>query len=200
MAEIIGLILGLIGAISAALYLWDRFFPIRRLSWKFAERAADKIKEQMTADAFSPTLIIGVGRGGAVMGALISACLGYRPLIVIDRKYIWKNRDRCDDILFRMDIPRIYLEGVLIVSGEVHTGNTMRIYSEYLIKLGAKSIRKATLYYEKGATIGVDYTGHEGTRKNLVMPWMISKQYVRADRDPPKRELLQDKESDEKYD
>lgn len=182
--QIIGLILGIIGAISSLLYFKEKFFPIRRLSWRFAERAAEKIAKEMTADNFSPTLIVGIGRGGAVMSALISGVLGHRPLIVIDRKYMWKKGERFEDMIFAVKIPQDFLERVLLVSGEVHSGNTMKLYSEHFRKLGSKSIRRASLYCEKGATVNVEYKGLESTKKNILMPWMFTKQYIREDRGP----------------
>lgn len=191
MLEIIGLILGLIGAISALWYFWEKLFPIRRLSWRFAERSAKRIAEELTADNFSPTLIIGIGRGGAIVGALISGCLGHRPLVVIDRKYTWREGDRFDDMIFPVDIPQNFLERVLIVSGEVHSGNTMKLYYEHFKKLGARSIQRATLYYEKGATVKVEYKGLELSKKNILMPWMFHRRYIRADRHPPRATLLQ---------
>jgi len=182
--NIIGFILGIIGAISSLLYFKEKLFPIRKLSWKFAEKAAKKIAKEMTADNFSPTLIVGIGRGGAIMGALISGALGHRPLIVLDRKYLWKDGDRIEDIIFKINVPEDFLKKVLIVSGEVHSGNTMKVYCKYFRKLGSKLIRRATLCYERGATIGVEYKGLETAKKNILMPWMFTKQYLRADRSP----------------
>jgi probable phosphoglycerate mutase len=194
MLEILSIILGVIGATSALWYFWVKLFPIRRLSWKFTERVAERITKELSADDFSPTLIVGIGRGGAIMSALISGCLGHRPLVVIDRKYVWNEGDRFDDMIFPVDIPQNFLEKVLIVSGEVHSGNTMKLYHKYFKKLGARSIRRATLCYEKGATIKIEYKGLESSKKNILMPWMITRQYIRADRYPPRAVLLQKKD------
>lgn len=194
MAKHIRIILAVIGAISALCYFWEKLFPIRRLSWKFTEKAAKRITEELTADNLSPTLIVGIGRGGAIMGLLISGCLGHRPLVVIDRKYTWREGDRFDDMIFPVDIPQNFLEKVLIVSGEVHSGNTMKLYYKHFKKRGAQSIRRATLYYEKGATVNVEYKGLESSKKNILMPWMFHRQYIKADRYPPRDALLQKEE------
>lgn len=186
MVEIIGLILAIIGTISAVCYLWEKFYPIRKLSWKFAEKTAKKIAKELTADNFSPTLLLGIGRGGAIMGGLISGCLGHRPLIVIDRKYTWKEGDRFDDMIFPVDIPQDLLERVLIVAGEVHSGNTMKFYYEHFKNIGVTSIKRASLYYENGAIIQVEYAGLKSFKKKIIMPWIITKEYIRADRYPPK--------------
>lgn len=183
---IIGLISGMLGIISALWFFWDKLFPIRRLSWKFAEKVAKKIAEKMIADDFSPTLIVGIGRGGAVMGALISGVLGHRPLIVIDREYEWKEGKRFEDMIFPVNVPTTFLERTLLIAGEVHSGNTMKVYYEYFKKLGSQHVRKACLFYENEATVEVEYKGLESSKKNILMPWMITKNYTRADRSPKK--------------
>ncbi|MBN2182029.1 MAG: hypothetical protein JW715_08945 [Sedimentisphaerales bacterium] len=178
---IIGTILSLIGAISSIMFLYEKFTKRHRLSWRFAEKVVQKIAEQMIGDDFSPTLIVGIGRGGAVMGALISGALGHRPLIVIDRKYQWQDGRRIDDMVQRLKI-NIGLEAVLLVAGEVHTGNTMRLYYNYFKNLGAKEIRRATLFYESGSTEPVEYKGITSSNKMLRMPWMRPKCYRRDSR------------------
>lgn len=85
----------------------------------------------MVRDSFLPTLIVGIGRGGTIMGAMISGCLGHRPLVVIDRKYVWVEGRRNDDLLLRLQFPPELLEKVLLVASETHTGNTMRLYYNY---------------------------------------------------------------------
>lgn len=136
------------------------------------------IVDKMTGDDFSPTLIVGIGRGGSIMGAMISGALGHRPLIVVDRKYEWKEGRRIDDMVQRLPI-NYGLERVLLVAGEVHTGNTMRLYYDYFKGLGAKEIRRATLYYEKGSTEPVEYKSLVSTHTMLRMPWMFTKRYRR---------------------
>lgn len=185
--EIISLVLGLVGAAPVIWYIWKRVFPTRRLSWKSAEKSAKEIVAEMTADNFLPSLIVGIGRGGAIMGALISGALGHRPLIVIDREFKWNEEDRTEGIIFPISIPPDFLEKVLLVSGEVHTGRTMKMYYDYLGSIGAKSILRATYYYEKGAPVRVDYKGLESSDKKVRMPWMFTGQYLREDRGERKR-------------
>ena len=192
--QTIGFIFSLIGVVAAFLFFKDRYFPTRRISWKYACKAAKKIANKLVSDNFSPTLIFGIGRGGAIMGSLISGCLGHRPIVMIDRKYIWEKGDRVEDLIFPVNIPSKYLKNVLLVAGEVHSGNTMKIYSDYLERSGVKNIRRATLFYETGSTAMVEYKGLESSKKNIKMPWMFSKNYIRADRGPT-TEFQQDSDS-----
>jgi len=176
--SIIGLTLGIIGAAASLWFLWEQLQARRRLSWRFVEKTAQRFAEEMGAREFSPTVIVGIGRGGAIMGALISGALGHRPLIIIDRKYTWQSGRRSDDMILHTTLPATLLERVLLVAGEVHSGNTMRLYHNYFLKLGAGSIDRATLFVQKGTTEPVEYVGITSER-NLRLPWMFSKNYRR---------------------
>ncbi len=184
--KIIAFVSASIGILWFFWYLYDKKFPFKRLSWKFAEKKAQEISNLLIEDSFLPTLIVGIGRGGAILGAMISGCLGHRPLLVVDREYKWKVEGREEDMLFSVNIPEMYLKKVLIVSGEIHSGGTMKVYYRYLKLLGAKEIRKAVLFFEDGCPVRVNYIGIRSNKKNILMPWMFSKNYIRADRIPPK--------------
>ena len=174
--DILGIILGLIGAISSIWFLLDKLLRRVRLRWRFVEKRVKEIGHKLIGDDFSPTLIVGIGRGGAIVGAMLSGVLGHRPLLVIDRTYEWRDGRRIDGIFENISIS-VGLEKVLLVAGEVHTGNTMKLYYDYFKKLGANEIRRAALYYENGATENVEYKGLVSSNKNLRMPWMITKNY-----------------------
>jgi len=178
---LIGLVLSIVGGLSSVWYIYEKLVPIRRLSWRSTQKAALKITSEMVRDGFLPTLIVGIGRGGAIMGAMISGSLGHRPLVVIDRKYDWVEGRRNDDLLLRLQFPPELLEKVLLVAGETHTGNTMRLYYNYFREIGAKEIRRATFYLQKGCTEPIEYVGLKHS-KDFLMPWMFSKQYIREDR------------------
>lgn len=179
LGEFLGVGLGLIGAVASVWFLWERFLARKKLTWRFTEKTVSRFAKEMAAKGFSPTLIIGIGRGGAVMGALLSGVLGHRPLIVIDRKYAWQDGRRIDGMLMHTNLPPSLLERVLLVAGEVHTGNTMRLYCEYFRKLGAKSIARAALFVQKGATEPVEYIGRE-SETDCQLPWMFTKEYCRG--------------------
>jgi len=180
---VLGLLIGLLGGVPGFIILRDRVFPFRRLSWKFAQKASKKIVEQMTnKDNFSPTVIIGIGRGGAIMGAFISGCLGHRPLLVIDRKKLLKvNGWQQVDISLRVNLPKQYISKVLLVAGVTYTGKTMLLFHDYLKSLGASEIKRAVLYRLTQRALEpegkIEYEGIRSTRV-LAMPWMFDKRYV----------------------
>ena len=179
MWQVLGVVLGAIGAASSIWFLKERLFPFSRLSWRHAQRAAREIASEAQVCQFDPTLIVGIGRGGAVMGALISGCMGHRPLLVVDRKYTWLGGRRTEDLLFHVQVPPELLQRVLLVAGEAHTGNTMRLYHGYFLDIGAQDIRRAAFYVEGGCVEQIEFVAKRG-KKNLRFPWMFSRKYVRG--------------------
>lgn len=168
----ISFILTLIGAITAVWFLWEQFARTR-LSWRQTQRLAERIASDMRADGFDPTLILGIGRGGAITGAMISGALGHRPLIVIDRKYTWVEGRRFDDLILKLSLPPALLERVLLVSGDTHSGNTMRLYHDFCVNAGSREIRKATIVQVAGGTEKIDYAGLLSSF-DRKLPWYTS--------------------------
>lgn len=147
-----------------------------KLSWRKAKYGAKMIAEQLagteTNKAYSPSIIIGIGRGGAVFGALISYNLKNIPVAVLEREYIFENGVRRESPLFDLYIPKELLTRVLLVAGESHTGETMKCLSNYIKTLGAKEIRHAVFYMQKNHDLPVviHYKARTGKTFNL-MPW-----------------------------
>ena len=176
----VGLISSIIGILTAIYYGWKTLVPPKRIRWKTASKVVSKIVDELIRDSYVPTLIFGIGRGGAVMGSLISGELGHKALCVIDRIYEWEGGRRVDDMIFRVNFPKKLLEKVLLVSGEVNTGNTMRMYYDYFEEKGAQEIRRATLILCDTSTEPIEYGGIQ-VRGDPMLPWMISDRYIRQD-------------------
>lgn len=179
--QVLCFLLSIVGAITSIWFIVEKIFKRKRLSWRSAEKSAETITGQMTCDAFLPSLIVGIGRGGAIFGSIISGYLGHRPLLVIDRKYTWKEGRRLDDMILHIDVPKEMLTDVLLVAGESHTGNTMKLYFDYFHRLGAQSIKRATFFLQEGCTEKIEYIGIQ-SKVDRRMPWMSSQHYRRDSR------------------
>ncbi len=53
----------------------------------------------------------------------------------------------------------------------------MRKYYSYFNELGAKEIKRATLFYRHGAIEPVEYIGLVSSRADVRLPWMITENY-----------------------
>src|SRR5436309_3389226 len=122
--SVVGFALTVIGALASIWFVAEKFGQYRRVSWRRAERLSTQITAQMISDGFVPTFIVGVARGGAIIGALVAGILGHRPIVAFTADHVWKNGRREDQMLIELKIkdPAV-LERVLVIAGELHTGN-----------------------------------------------------------------------------
>ena len=63
----------------------------RKLPWrhayKYAQVTAEKMRDGKAKDLYKPTLIVGIGRGGAIYGSIFSYYMKEAPLLALDRRY-----------------------------------------------------------------------------------------------------------------
>ena len=163
-----------------------RRFPWRH-AYKYAEATAEVLrgegKTKKAEELYEPTIIIGIGRGGAIYGSIFSYYMKETPLLALDRKYLFDNNGERigEDWYYPIDIPKELLSKVLLIAGEYHSGKTMQIFKDRLTEIGAAEIRTCVLYYQTGLPkqIGLpDYYGISGKR-DCLMPWQ-EKQFLRT--------------------
>ncbi len=168
-----------LGGVISIVTIYKWIIPYKRVGWKKVEKGVIRLRDKLIRDQYYPTLIVGIGRGGSIIGALLSGCLGNVPIIVIDRVYKWENHHReegfCDEIRINKNIDK-----VLLVSGELHSGNTARKYHEYFNNLGAKQIKMLTFMKEPHPTFQPDYYHIETSKSEIRFPWMLTKDYKRS--------------------
>lgn len=199
---IIGLISGFFGIVTGIWFMYDKivilsrkekdivkgkplfslpFFSVySKLSWNDAIKSAKEIAKKIKEDNYKPSVVIGIGRGGAIYGSLVSYNLYQVPIIAIDRKYNWDDDSRKEDILFPIEIPEHLLNRVLLVAGESHTGKTMEVFVKFLKERGASKIKTCVFYKQIGCTQKIDYSGKVG-HKFMLMAWQ-GKNFMRDSR------------------
>ncbi len=152
----------------------------RQLTWDKAFKTADIIaKELLDVNSntfYDPTMIVGIGRGGAVYGSLLSYELGELPILALDRTYRHLDDGRETKAMYPFRIPKAYLKRVLLVAGESHTKKTLKIFTDKLIELGAGEIRNCVFYKQilpetsDTPDIKIHYYG-VSKEKDYLMPW-----------------------------
>ena len=152
----------------------------RQFTWNKALKTSDVISKKLldvnSKDFYDPTLIVGIGRGGAVYGSLISYQLGELPILALDRTYHHLKDGRETKAMYPFRIPKAYLKRVLLVAGESHTKKTLKIFTDKLKELGAGEIRNCVFYKQTlpesqmAADVEIHYFG-VSRKKDYLMPW-----------------------------
>lgn len=179
--EVIMYLFTIIGGAASIYMMYIFVFPYKNISWRQAEKGARKMADLLIRDDYKPTIIVGIGRGGAVFGALVSGCMGNVPLLVIDRIFQWEENERKQKLFMNVILEK-NIEKVLIVSGDLITGNTAKTYKDYLKEQGAKDIKLMSFTTMPSPTIKADYYYLKINNSKLNLPWMITSNYRRDSR------------------
>lgn len=156
-------------------FRWCGLAFFTRYHYSVAQRAAKKLAKRIRKpeEGGCPDLIVGIGRGGAIFGSMLSYRLENTPLLIVDRTYSWSpSADmREEGVIFNFDFPVRFKRNVLVVAGEYHSGRTMAYYCTHLRSIGVRRIRTCSFFVQKGnADLKVDYLGREAKGYPL-MPW-----------------------------
>lgn len=151
----------------------------RQFNWKTAIEEANKIAKELTEGKknYDPTMIVCIGRGGAIFGSLLSYSLSELPILALDRSYTHDDNDlRMEKPMYPFRIPKAYLKRVLLVAGESHTQKTLLIFNEKLKAMGAGEIRNCVFYKQImdpsqcAENVVIHYYGVED-HEDYLMPW-----------------------------
>ncbi len=159
------------------------------LEWDDVRQGAEYINKQLRDTGYIPTHIIGIGRGGAILSALISGNLIHAPhpipFTAIERKYSTNQVGvRQVASLAGIDLGQCNLSRVLLVASDVVTGTTAGYFKQFLTDQNAVEVRFAVLVACPHSTVKPDYWYKEIlTDKGLHFPWMLCDNYQRYDGD-----------------
>lgn len=155
-----------------------------QFTWDEIEVGIKKLKQQIIDSDYKPTIIVGIGRGGAIISSLLSGNFSnerHIPFIALERKYENKEGMRCaslfDDVSFSKDLDR-----VLLVAGDIVTGKTADTFTDFLKKQGAKEIRFLAYAMITSTNKKPDYFYSKIDSNNFRFPWMFSDEYIRDSR------------------
>lgn len=151
-----------------------------QLNWRNAQKSAKEIAKRLldvnSPEFYDPTLIVCIGRGGAIFGSMISYQLGELPILALDRKYNHFENGRLTKTMYPFRIPKAYLKQVLLVAGEAHTRKTLRIFTEKFLEMGAGEIRNCVFYNQQlpeerlDPNVEIHYSGIS-RKRDYLMPW-----------------------------
>lgn len=191
-------LLGVVVPVAIFVYSYTERFRIERyISARFVRKIVRKWRKTLDAEGYSPTLIIGLGRGGSYVGSLLTNEYGHKPYAVIDLEHCWIGNRRRDflryDLKFRTETNQMLLDRILIVSGEMNTSKSLEYAIRYMNRCGAKHIRALTVYSRTTAIaakdtelVNVPHIIEKVSEKNIRTPWGNTEDYLQG-RTPGRR-------------
>ena len=123
----------------------DNIFTNKYFSWKEVEKFADKISAQINNSGKKYGLIVGTGRGGGILAALLSYRLNLIPVLIFDRNYVIDDSgvgstltSVCNElkIEFHESYKDLLNQPVLLVTARSQAGVTLNQYIAVLRKSG----------------------------------------------------------------
>jgi hypoxanthine phosphoribosyltransferase len=172
-----GLLVLSVAASAVTIYLFaEELQNRRRFGWKHVEKLVEGLLDDMRTRDYSPDLVLGVGRGGAILAGMLAGNLGHLPLAVVDTILDRSAGISRATIRFPECCPDLRDKDVLIVVGELYSGEDLRRGIEFAERQNPRAIKTATLLTHPAASIRPDFVGLE-TAKPLSAPWRISEHY-----------------------
>jgi len=184
-------IVGFCGTVWKTVQVWT---SLKSFSWRDVDKCSKNIIKRIQHDGFHPDFIVAIGRGGAILGSVISGNLHDEgsangsdkniPILGCDRHYKWQSGERTEVRDGMIDFTRLNGKKVLLVAGDVLTGGTMKCFLSQIRESEPTLIKSACLAKGLTATFSPDYVGKE-IPGDFRMPWMYKGYgYVRDSRRP----------------
>lgn len=156
--------------------VWKHWQDRERLTWRVTEAAMNDVLTQMNRHNYRPDLIIGVGRGGAIVGGMLAGNLGHVPMCVIDTELDKTGGMSTATVRFPDCLPSIAGQEVLVVVGELYSGEDLRAGVNFIAGHGPAGLTTMSLFSHPASVVQPNYLGKE-TKKPLDAPWRIADVY-----------------------
>lgn len=186
--------IGILATLLKSIRIWRN---IKRLDWGDIDKLSKALIKQMHKAEYYPDVVVTIGRGGAIVGAIISGNFHtktskdesmYRnvPLLGVDRLYNWQNgsRDEIDNDM--TDFSPLSGRKVLLIAADVMTGGTMEFFVNKIHEASPSDVRTACLIKGLASVFNPDFVGKD-LPADFSMPWMYRGfGYIRDSRKPIK--------------
>lgn len=169
-ATVVSLIAGVL-----ALYQFAEERRRKAISWRRVDRLVVELVQEIERHNFTPDLIIGVGRGGALIAAMLATNLeGRIELACIDTEVTEDGQGRKHVILRRPEsLPAMADRHVLVVVAELYSGQDMRDAINYLDEQHPAEVRTLAVLRGPSSNVRPTFVGVQTTHEPLA-PWRLT--------------------------
>lgn len=145
--------------------------------WSRLVSMLQDFSNDLRSDGFEPSLIVGVGKGGVAIAALIGGHFSGSFVIAVRRSRKRRGEERNiieEDSPLRLAMttlaPKAASANILLVTDVAHSGNTFERYHEAFQKEGFSQVRTFAYCIRRGISYAPDYYMVRTSRK-LAFPW-----------------------------
>ena len=147
-----------------------------RLSWRSVEDGIRSTIKAMNLKSYSPDVIIGIGRGGSIVGAMLAGNLGHVPFFALDTILSRSNGVTIAKARYEVLPPNVTELKIMLTIGDLYSGADLLAAIEMLERKGAKQLTTMALFSHAVTSIRPDYVGRE-LSKPLNAPWRLTDSY-----------------------
>lgn len=181
------IVCALLGCIA---FLFALFIIQRRRAdrWESFDRIAKRIVREIRGDRFHPDVIISLGHFGLVLGGVCRSNFSSRhnhpakedgdfpvPLLFgFHKNFALNARDEDNRLVLIPSLVEMVRDSrVLLVAGDVSSGEGARRLRDWMLEAGAREVRLAALSMHPSANAPFDYIG-EIAENPATRPWVYS--------------------------
>ncbi len=176
--ETLGYVFAAIGLFASVYRAYLAWRSITRLTWDDVDNQTKKLIKKIGESEYEPDIVVTVGRGGAIVGSILSGNLPSKekktknvPILGADRLYRWEDGMRIEIENKLIDFSPLKGQKVLLVAGDVLTGGTMKFFHRKIEAAGVAELRCACLLKGITATFKPEYFAKE-IPADFETPWM----------------------------
>jgi hypoxanthine phosphoribosyltransferase len=141
------------------------------LTWMDVQRLSEDLADQIAESGYTPDIIVAVSRGGFDPARILSDELNIRSLASLQVIYYAGVNERSDEPQVKYPLNAdIAGLNVLVVDDVADSGNSLRVVKEYVMSLGPREVRIATLHYKPWSNFKPDFFA-ESAEKWIIYPW-----------------------------
>ena len=164
-------------ASASTVYLFaEEMRSRRRFGWKQVTKLVREMLADMRTRGYTPDLVLGVGRGGSILAGMLAGNMGHLPLAVLDTVLEHPRGVSRVEFRFPDSCPALRDKNVLIVVGELYSGEDLRHAIEFVQRRHPREIKTASLLTHPAASVRPDFIGFQSA-KPLSAPWRMTDAY-----------------------
>ena len=143
-----------------------------RMTWGDLGTGARELAAQIAADGYAPDIVLGIARGGLLVGGALSYSLDVKNTFTMNVEFYTGIDERLPVPMLLPPVPSLvdlHTERVLIADDVADTGQTLLLVKDFLAgKVG--EVRVAVLYEKPRSVVNCEYVWRR-TDRWIDFPW-----------------------------